>query len=226
MQKKYLLIPLIALTLFIPRAMASSPTPSPSPASDQEVTENLKKMIIENLDKAKETSSPTPSIAARAYIGIVKDVIKDTIIMQDKDGEKDIKLQDDTNIIRSPGNTVIKAENIRIDDYIIAIGYPGESETLTARRLIVSIDPIQPAPKTSGIGIIEKIGKTTISLKLSDKDQILTITPKTVYKSSVGSIELVDLSVGDTLIYTATVGEKDVLTATVVMRTQTASIAE
>lgn len=222
MQKKHIFIPLIALTLLVTPVIASSPSPTP-PSTDETITENIKKRLQESLSD-EET---TPSISsARAYIGIVKDIIKDTVIIEDKDGKKDIKLETDTNIIRSPGNAIIKAENIRIDDYIIAIGYPRGDEELTGRRLIVSIDPIKAPGKTSGLGTIAKIGKTSITLKLEDKDQVVSITSKTIYKSAVGTIELVDLSVGDTLIYTALIDESDDLTATVIMRTGTASISE
>lgn len=222
MQKKHLLIPLIALTLLVTPVIAASPSPSPS-NTDETITENIKKRLQESLSDEETTPSIT---SARAYIGVVKDVIKDTVIVQDKDGKKDIKLETDTNIIRSPGNAVIKAEDIRLGDYIIAIGYPSGDETLTGRRLIVSIDPIKAPGKTSGLGTISKIGKASITLKLQDKDQVVDITGKTIYKSAVGTIELADLSIGDTLIYTATTDANDELTATILMRTGTASITE
>ncbi|MEI8232739.1 MAG: hypothetical protein WCG44_03265 [bacterium] len=230
MQKTHLFISLIALTLVITPVHAASALPSPSlspspistSASDKEITDNLKKKIAENLDKSKEILTTS---TARGYIGIVKDVIKDTVIIEDKDGKKDIKITEDTTILRSPGSTTIKSENIRIDDYIIAIGYPIDDETMTGKRLIVSADPIKAPDKSSAIGTISKIGKTSLTLKLADKDQAIGITAKTIYKSSVGTIELTDLSVGDTVIYTATVEDPEV-TATIIMRTGTASIGQ
>ena len=230
MQKTHLFISLIALTLVITPVHAASTLPSPSlspspistSASDKEITDNLKKKIAENLDKSKEVLTTS---TARGYIGIVKDVIKDTVIIEDKDGKKDIKITKDTAILRSPGSTTIKSENIRIDDYIIAIGYPIDDETMTGKRLIVSADPIKAPDKSSAIGTISKIGKTSLTLKLADKDQTVGITAKTIYKSSVGTIELSDLTIGDTVIYTATIDDPEV-TATIVMRTGTASIGE
>ncbi len=239
MQKKHLFIPFIALSLLLsplssllsPISAASpSPTakpspsvsPSPSPVSEAEATDNLKKRLQDSLDLENAGSSVSK---AKAYVGVVKDVIKDTIIMEDKDGKKDIKLQDDTTIVRSPAGTTIKPENIRIDDYIIAIGYPGETDILLGKRLIVSVEEIKPPAKVSGLGTISKIGKNSVTLKLVDKDQLITTTTKTIIKSSAGTIEFSDLEVGDTLIYTATVDDDD-LTATVVMRVQTASISE
>ncbi|MEI8232760.1 MAG: hypothetical protein WCG44_03380 [bacterium] len=230
MQKNHLFISLIALTLVISPVHAASVLPSPSlspspistSASDKEITDNLKKKIAENLDKSKEIITTS---SARGYIGVVKDVIKDTVIIEDKDGKKDIKVAEDTTILRTPGNTTIKSENIRIDDYIIAIGYPIDDETMTGKRLIVSADPIKAPDKSSAIGTISKIGKTSLTLKLADKDQTVGITAKTIYKSSVGTIELSDLTIGDTVIYTATIDDPEV-TATIVMRTGTASIGE
>lgn len=209
MYKKVLLISIIALTLI-------------SPVHADEATDNLKKRLQESLS----SPLPAPTSLSRAYIGVVKDMIKDTVIMQDKDGKKDLKIQDDTTILRTPGNVVIKPENIRIDDYIIAIGYPVGADVLTARRLILSVDPIKPPAKVSGLGTITKIGKNTLTLQVNDKEQILDLTTKTIFKSSVDSIELIDLTLGDTLIYTAITDAKDNLTATVIMRIQTASIAE
>lgn len=191
-------------------------------AHADEATDNLKKRLQESLS----SPLPAPTSLSRAYIGVVRDMIKDTVIMQDKDGKKDLKLQDDTTILRTPGNVVIKSENIRIDDYIIAIGYPVGADVLTARRLIVSVDPIKSPAKVSGLGTITKIGKNTLTLQVNDKEQILDLTTKTIFKSSVGSIELIDLMLGDTLIYTAKIAENGDLTATIIMRVLSASIAE
>lgn len=239
MQKKHIFILLIALTLILsplssllspiraaspipsPTSSASS-TPSGSPASINEVTENLKKRLQSSLDEPVET----PLTSAISYVGIVKDIIKDTVIIEDKDGKRDIKLKDDTTILRSPGNTSIKPENIRIDDYIIAIGYPGDNENLNGRRLIVSADAIKPPAKTSDMGTITKIGKASLTISLGGEDQILTTTTKTIFKSPTGTIEFSDLSVGDTLIFTATVDDEDDLTATLVMRILSSAIEQ
>jgi hypothetical protein len=53
---------------------------------------------------------------------------------------------------------------------------------------------------------------------------MLKLTAKTIFKSSVGSIELIDLTLGDTLIYTATVAESGDLTATIIMRILASSL--
>lgn len=240
MQKK-LIVTLCLLLYFIlytsysiqaaPPSPATSPlaspkpsivaSPSPMPVSIDEVTENLKKRLVESLD-----AETTPAKSPRAYIGMVKDVIKNTIVISDKDGKKDIKLEDDATILRSPGSASIQADDIRIDDYIIAMGYPEGEDVLTGRRLIVSTNPIKTPAKSSGLGTIVKSSKTSLTLKVDSAERVLAITSKTQFKSAGGTIEFVDLAVGDTLIYTATVDEDDDLTATIFMRVATAALAE
>ena len=186
----------------------------PREADINEVTENLKKRLQASLDE--NTTSTTPSLLG--YVGTVKDVIKDTLVIEDKDGKKDIKVTADTAILRSPGNTAIKTENIRIDDYIIAIGEPSDVDVMTGLRLIVSQDPIAPPSKTSGLGTVTKLGKTSITLEVDGKEVVMTLNTKTIFKSRESTLDQSDLSVGDTLIYTATIDEDEDLTATILMQ--------
>ena len=232
MQKKHLFIPFIVLSLLLSplsslaalpaQAGSPSPSPSPSPANIDVVTDNLKKRLQESLSEDTTSSS----LSSLAYVGVVKDVIKDTIVIEDKDGKKDVQVTKDTTLVRSPAGTSIKIDNVRIDDYIIAIGTQSETDTLIGQRLVLSVDPIKPPAKQSGYGIVKKITKTALTLESDGEDQILSLTTKTTIKSALGTLELTDLSVGDTLIYTSTVGDKDALTATILMRVQTASISE
>lgn len=222
MQKTFLLIPLLALPLFSPQALATIDASPLATPEINEVTNNLKKRLQDSL---ATSDLQTPSLSFhKAYVGILKDMIKDTLVIEDKDGKKDIKLTDDTTILRNPGNAIIQSDSIRLGDYIIAIGNLGENEVLTSRRLIVSADPIKPPTKTSGLGTIIKIAKSELTLKLQDKEQVISLTAKTVFKSAAGTIELGDLSIGDTLIYTATSDAKDNLSATILMRIGSTSL--
>lgn len=221
MQKKSLVI--IFTLLFSLCVASASPILAQESATDSAVTENLKKRLQESLG----TEESSPISLARGYVGIVKDIIKSTVIMEDKDGKKDILLSADTVILRAPGNTVIKPENIRIDDYIIAMGYPDENEILSGRRVIVSVDPIAPPPKTSGLGTIVKMTKTALTLNVDGIETTLALTSKTIVKSAGGTIALADLEIGDTLIYTALLDEDDEsLTATILMRIASSVVAE
>ncbi|MFH1243970.1 MAG: hypothetical protein V1487_00125, partial [bacterium] len=81
--------------------------------TEDEVTTNLKKRLQESL---QTEVSPSPTIQLRAYIGTIKDLIGNNLVINSKDGKQDIRLEDDTTILRSPGNTTIKPESINIGD--------------------------------------------------------------------------------------------------------------
>lgn len=195
----------------------------PVSAETDEVTDNLKRRLQESLT-ASDSGLEAP-ILLRGYVGVVKDIIDTNLILEDKSGKIDIRLNDDTAILRAPGNTSIKAANINIGDGIIAIGTPEKDDILTGRRLIVSSTLITPPAKTTDLGMIKKITKTALTLTIGDKDHLVGINSKTVFKSPAGSIEQTDLTVGDTVIYTATVDD-DTQTATIVMRIKTAPVTE
>lgn len=225
MQKKIIFILLIALISFTTtkhvRAVTTSSVsasiiPSPTPISDETITENLKKRLQETLD-----NDATPSASSyRSFVGIIRDVIKNTLVVEDKDGKKNVMIQDNATIVRSPGNATIKAENIRIEDYLIAIGTLRESDELQAIRIIVSVNPLSTINKKTGAAKITKINKNDLVVtSLSGGETVeLTLSQKTKLKTSLGeSLETTELSVGDSIIYTA-LDSKDELTLTSLMR--------
>ena len=192
------------------------------------VTENLKKRLQESL---QPSPSPSPALSQfRAYVGTVKDVIGTTIVVDHKDGKKDVKIEDSTTILRAPGNTAIKSTNINIGDSIIAIGIPDTDEILLGKRLIVSSTQIAAPAKITAIGTVKALAKSTLTLSIGDLDKKIFVTSKTVYKSPAGPIELADVTVGDTVIYNATLDDDDLpageagQTATILMRIKTGSL--
>lgn len=229
MQKKSLFIRLIALllplTLSFSPSLASSPlptggsSPSPlaSPADINTVTENIKARLKDTL------AAPDSAIGGpvhRGYVGQVRDVIKDTIVMEDKDGKKNIHITDATTLVRSPGNSVIQLDDVGIEDYIIAIGDTLGDDELTGIRLIVSATPLLATNKATGLSTITQVAKSNLTLA---DDKTLIVNSKTVIKSTASnSLELADLAVGDVLVYTAIVDD-DTTTATNLMRIKQAS---
>lgn len=195
----------------------SSPSPSPSPISDETITENLKKRLQETIG---ENVTTTPTKANKSFVGVIRDVIKNTLVVEDKDGKKNVMITDGAAIVRSPGNATIKADSIRIDDYVIAIGTLRESDELEAVRVIVSTTPITTVVKKAEVARITKIAPSTLTLStlVGGETKTITINAKTALKSSLGeSLEVKDLSVGDSIIYTA-IENKTTLTATSLMR--------
>ncbi len=228
MQKKHilpLLIALITLTsLHSPlTAAAASPTPSPTAtptpsATDAEATENIKKRLQETISDTSLELLPLNKY--KSFVGIIRDVIKDTLILEDKDGKKSIKIASGSAIIRSPGNASIKADSIRIDDYAIAIGTLMEDDELEGVRLIVSTNPLSASNKQVNLVKITKIASSTLTVVpvSSGESKTITLTTKSSLKTALGeSLDSKDLAVGDSILYTANL-EKEKATVTTLMR--------
>ncbi|MFH1244432.1 MAG: hypothetical protein V1487_02600, partial [bacterium] len=80
---------------------------------------------------------------------------------------------------------------------------------------------IESPAKVTAMGTIKKIDKSVLTLTIGSDDQKILLTAKTILKSPAGPIELADLELGDTLIYTAT-QSNSVQTATIIMRVKIA----
>lgn len=229
MQKK-LILPLLLLPFLILYTSYSihaapspspSPLPSPSPASIDEVTANLKERLQNSL---QNLNGSTASPSATSYVGIVTDVVGGTVVISDKDGKKDIKLADNATILRTPGNAVIKPEDIRIDDSMIALGYSAGPNVLTGKRIIVNTIPFPAFKKISALGIIKNLTKSILTLTIGDQTQVVGLTGKTIFKTPAGLLDAPSLSPGDTVIYTAVLDDSGAQTASVVMRIAQSSI--
>ena len=227
MQKKHGIISLALFLSLSTLASAASPsptatpTPSTAPSSINQATENIKKYLQNAQGSTEEVSQTSSSL--RAYVGTVRDVIKETIVVEDKDGKKNVVVDADSTILRSPGNATIKIDDVRIDDNIIAIGYIKDTDELTGRRLIVSATPLATTTKITGIGTMSKISGSTITVATSSESLVLTATTKTIIKSTASTtLDLTELELGDTIIFTATSDEKT-KTVTNIMRIKTTS---
>lgn len=195
---------------------------SPAPTEDEtnQATENLKNRLKQTIgEEISLDSAPQP----KGYVGKVIDIIKNIVVFEDKDGKRNLQITDDSLILRSPGNNEIDLASIRIDDSIIAIGFPLEEGEIEGRRIIVSTLPISPPIKTSGIGVVTDISKYTLTLSVPNSDNQIAISTnsKTLYKTPLEIITSSELSLGDNVLYTAEVNENQELTASVIMQTKT-----
>lgn len=226
--KKLIFLSLLALIIVLrPQSLllAVANDATESTQSDDTITDNIKKRLQDSLESAtqnviteKEQELPTDP---RAFVGTVQDIIQDSISIATKDGIRYTIPDDDATILRSPGNSQIKAENIQINDFIIAMGYLQTFDKLGAKRIIVSNTITSSLNKTTGRAIIES--KTSNSLTLNnnsnDSPLLLTINSKTIIKDKNGVIELEEVTTGSTIIYTATTDKSDNPTATIIMIT-------
>lgn len=214
---KLAFLSLIAVALSVVRVAGAVESPAPSSESG-EVTENLKTRLKETIN-AVDVKNDSPLVG---FIGKVKDIVKNTMVVEDKSGKRNIVIGSGTNIVRSPGNTDIKLESVRIGDAVIAIGSSMAGNETEGKRIIVSDTPFNPPAKISGLGRISAItGKNVTVVNPADSKSItLTTGVKTTVKTPQKPMELGDLAVGDLVIYSALMDDKDPakLTTSVIMK--------
>lgn len=211
------LIALFILTITflvgVPRLQAQD---TPNSTENDEITENLKKRLQESLETAKQniiTETIELGNRPKAFVGTVQDVIQETIEIETKDGIRYAKTDKETTILRSPANTEIDVEDIRIDDFIITMGYVENDTTLNGKRIIVSQSTATSLNKTSGKGTITDV--TSNNITLTD-GTVINLLSSTIVKSTQEILDLEDLSEGQEIIYTADLDD-DELDATIIM---------
>lgn len=187
--------------------------------SSEEITENLKQRLQDSLESARQNLITTDNNADSpiAYVGTVLDIVQESAEVQTKDGVRYAKMSEDTTIIRIPGNSVIDLDDIRIDDFIIAMGYQDNETSLNSKRVIVSqtLEPV--LQKTSGTGIIVDISSSNITIQKPDGTQLeLSLTKSTIVKSTVEVLDIDNLEVDQLIVYTADIDDED-LDATIIM---------
>ncbi len=200
----------VSLSVFAvsPQATSSSTTED---NTQTVVTDNLKKRLQETIKTAQEnliTSSSKPL----AFVGSVEDIIQQTIkIHTPQDTIKYATLDENTTIIRSPANRSIKLNDIQLDDKIIAMGYlktdEENSDTLIAKRIIVSQTLSFQLNKISGMARVKKINRYQLEIEpidqTSDSPTNLKLNSKTIIKDHDQILSLKDLESDQTIIYIA-----------------------
>jgi len=217
MKNLLLLTFLLALLLTLgPRPIAFSQSPSSSETAATQAAENLKTRLKQTLS---EETTPEPSSLPKGYVGTVRDIVKNTLVFEDKEGRKNLLITDNSLILRSPGNSEIDLASVRLEDSIIAMGYPIENGEIDGRRIIVSTLPFSPPPKTSGLGTITELSRTKLTLSLPDSPTPLSLnlSTKTLYKTPLEILSFEDLQVGDMILYTATVADNQEFSTSVIM---------
>lgn len=146
------------------KSQTISPTPPPKDNGIKDsAQERLKKAIQEKSGQAKKILE---SHERRALVGSLKDLTSNTLTIQIKNGTVKIAVVGDSTAIIRKGKPV-KLSDLAIGNSIIAMGYPGDNDTLDAKRVAV-VD--QPTPDRDLQIMAGKVNKIDV------KNKIFTIT--------------------------------------------------
>lgn len=185
-----------------PTALGQSPTPT----SGEDVQE-IREAVKEKVQAARAGQK-------RAFVGEITD-INTTIILNTRQGEKQVRVSDETTIIGS-GRKEIGVEDLEIGTFAIAMGYLEETDILDARRIVIIEEPKVPARlvafgKVDDISSVEKI----LSVKHPKKGtvyEVEVISTTKITKKIEGEMETAkyeDIEIGDRLVAIGTPSEEN-----------------
>jgi len=119
-----------------PAALSQSPTPTPD-EKVQEIREAVKEKVQETLAEAEEGQK-------RAFVGEITDITDTTLVLDTRQGEKQVKIGEETKIINL-ARKEIELEDLEIGSFAIAMGYLEEAGMLDGRRIVIIKKPEFPA---------------------------------------------------------------------------------
>ena len=170
----------------------------------QNIRERLEKVVKEdNLDVLQTATSQK-----RAWSGSLQDISNHTLTIKTLSDTKQAEIAEDATIIGA-NRQPIKAENLEIDSFVIAMGFLDKNSVLDTKRVVVINEP-QPNPLDAYFVKISQIQKNTLTV-VSLEDQNLSwqlaITKDTGITQTVNEeqteIEFSDLKSGDRLVIIA-----------------------
>jgi hypothetical protein len=153
------------------------PEETPSTATDNsEIREKVQQKVEEAM------------LNPKAYLGTVTDIIEDTLQIKSGNGEiKQVSIADEAAIVKiGKTNKDVKAEDIAIGDYIVAMGFPatngssnGKNGVLEGQRILIMSAPGSIARKII-VGNISDINKSDVVLSSLNEENTVSLVKTTV----------------------------------------------
>lgn len=176
-----------SILIFLTALPVKAQTASDSSVT-QKIKDRLKETAIEALDTAKEEfTAKSKAPRKKAYIGTIKTIDSRLIVLEYKSTNYSIDLTDKTEIV--------KAENLKPNDFIIAMGFlSSDNPNLQAARVLLVDEPDTTSPRQLINGPIQEIDAGKISVA----GKTLTLNSKTnlqipdVKNPTVEDLELAD----------------------------------
>ncbi|MBI4057830.1 hypothetical protein HY405_00730 [Candidatus Microgenomates bacterium] len=181
--------------------LSTSPTRAQEDATQpgRTIRDTLRERVEERL--AELTNKP------RAFVGKISEIADSVLILETKTGTKQIKIEEDAVVVQTTatGAKTIKATNLAIGNFVVAMGYLEDKNTLDATR-ILTMTQTPLTPRYPVYGLVESVEKGTFTVKHPKKDETWTVrtTSNTRVTAKIdGKIETSDvdsIEIGDRII--------------------------
>ncbi len=133
----------------------------------QGLRDTVKEKVKEQIDEIKKDNK-------KGFAGTVDKIADQTLTIQTKDGPVVITTNKETEIINEEKQT-IGLEDIKLEDYLIAMGYLNQEAVLAAKRLVLTPKPDQDNREVAA-GIVTDISENGQLVTLKNDNKIKTYT--------------------------------------------------
>lgn len=140
-------------------------------------------------EKLKEKIS-TKSLKTTSYVGTITDISSGTIQIKSVQGDiKQMSLSDDTSFVNTlKKNIGVKATDLAIGDYIVAMGFVNGNKVLDSKRILIAEPAIKNNFETI-FGTISNVTKTKISIDRDNGESIEIALPKKWVGPNISELE-------------------------------------
>lgn len=207
--QKLLVIGLLLSQLVLP-ANAQSTTEEATPSSvisPQEVKEKIKQrlqdVVEEKMENVKGVIEKRLQSKAFAYVGSLKSINDDFLIVETKEGEKKAKVASDSAIIfvkQGASKKNIKLKEAEIGQFTIAMGFMDKEEIINAKRVIFS--PMPTVVKRKVIfGKVTEIDVNKLQVKSNGEEVRFSIDSSTDFKiKGLNKPKVADIQIEDKVV--------------------------
>lgn len=184
----------------------SAQSPSPSPAPSASPVASTEPTVRETLRERVEEKLTTLVNRPRSLLGKITDIQDSSLLIETKNGIKQLKLNQEINIIdnREDKKKTLEIKNLQIGDSIAALGFTDTKDILDTRRILVVSETT--IIKRAVYGIVQEKSAGKLTIKHPKKDETWTIKTdgKTKFSAKldgkIGKVKFDDIEVGDRII--------------------------
>jgi len=196
MKKIFLIISIFISLVFLASSVLAEQESSPGSDLTDKIKERLQETAEEGIQTAKdEIEEKTNRPKKKAFIGNVDSTSDTTINLVYKEQKYTINYTDSTVFEKSPGKKKLEADDIKSEDFLIAMGFvTTDDQSLDAKRVLSINQPISPKSRQLLSGKIKEIDGN----KVSFNSKTITISSKTdftikdVDKPTIDDLQLED----------------------------------
>jgi hypothetical protein len=189
---------LFTVTYTLTPILAATASPSASPSDNDATLKQLQKEIASKAAQYK--ADVTKKIGNKAFIGTVKEIQNQTLIITTKKGDQKVITDQYTNFQDSVTKKPIVLKDLSKDNFLVTLGDVDDQGSLTAKK-VIRIKSFQLKDQFAVWGQIQTVLPSSITLtQANDQKFSLSLDQNTTFRLGDDEASLTDVKTSNFLI--------------------------